>query len=317
MFEEIKANGIPRGKVFIVDGEQGAGKTSFVVSLFRLDYKYQNRKMLEIAQSFIDEQNAIYARENRTLPKDKRIKYLELPPHLYFSSINIALYGRLNPNYDPENESDRRRHTHWINVQRLGLPNSEYEVQYFPYGSVVFIAEADLQLHSHDWQQISKYLRVLLKYVRKNALTVIFDLQVNSELGKQLRELATDLITIENNLYTKPKFFGLIKAKTTFYGYHSKPQSINAARDVGDDKRSLDYTHKVRLRVRDNPWQAFDTIGERVYFLRGLEKVGYQTIGHPKRSCTPSDIEKYCEMNPLVPPKETDKKQSERDETAA
>lgn len=299
--KEIIANGIPRGKVFIHEGEQGAGKTASVVSLFRLDYKYHNKNRLAVASRFVEEQNRIYKIENRTLPKDKRNVILELPPHLYFSSINIALYGKLNPNYDPDNESDRKRHTHWINVQRLGLPNLVYEVQYFPYGSVVFIPEADLQLHCHNWQDISVYLRTLLKYVRKNGLTIFFDLQVGSELGKQLRELATDLIRIEGNLYTKPKFFGWIKAKTTFYGVHSKPQSINSARDLGDDRRVQSYSQKIRLCVRDNPWQAFDTIGERAYFLQGLEKVGYKTLGHPKQGFAPADIKKYCELNPLTP----------------
>lgn len=317
--KEIIENGIPRGKIFVVEGEQGAGKTAWMVSLLRLDYKYHNRERLKIAQKFIDEQNRIYQAENKTLPKDKQNVILELPPHLYFSSINIALYGKLNPNYDPKNKEDRKRHTHWINVQRLGLPNPEYVVQYFPYGSVVVIPEADLQLHCHDWQDISVYLRTLFKYVRKNALTIIFDLQVGSELGKQLRELATDLITVEGNLYTGPKFFGLIKAKTTFYGIHSKPQSIHSAREIGDEKRALSYSNKIRLRVRDNPWLAFDTIGERAYFLQGLEKVGYQTIGHPKQSLAPADIKQYCEMNPLSPKetKKTKEKPPEQDEKAA
>lgn len=292
--QDIIKYGIPRGRVFIVDGEQGAGKTSLIVSWLREDFRRHNTARLAEAQMHVNRINETYKRLNRNRKPEDRYDFLQLPPHLYFSNVDIALKGKFT------DTPDTRYRTHFINVQNLGLPNSKYEVQYLPWGSVVFIQEADLQLFSHNWQRIADHLRVLLKYVRKNALTVVFDLQTDSALGKQLRDLATDLIDMETSLFTPARFFGLIRPKTTWYFAWSYPQRQRAAEARGEEKALKNYVFRGSYRCRENVRLAYDSFSEELYFLKGIERVGYKVQPHPQKDYSPESIDKYCEMLPLT-----------------
>ena len=66
-----------------------------------------------------------------------RIK-LDVSDRLYFSNIKILLNKK------------KRLYTHYVDVQRLGLPNPDFCVQYLPRGSVVYIQEADVLLFCRD-----------------------------------------------------------------------------------------------------------------------------------------------------------------------
>ena len=137
-------------------------------AIFRTDYKYWRKwryaQGRELARQYY-ELNGIR---------------LDVSETLYFSSPSIVL------------DSRRGIKTWGIDLEKLGLPNDEYGVQYLPRGSVVFLHEVDVLAYCRDWQKLDRYLRLLAKYCRHNLITIIFDLQVGGDLDKALRNLVVD-----------------------------------------------------------------------------------------------------------------------------
>ena len=160
----LRKNPFPPG-LYSINGCQGAGKTSFAVALFRTDYKYWRKWRWEQGCNLA---RAFYERTGIEL---------NVSEVLYFSSPSVILDARHGIK------------THAIELDRLGLPNDEYDVQYLPRGSVVFIHEVDVLAYCRDWQKLDTYLRLLAKYCRHNLITIIFDLQVGGDLDKALRGL--------------------------------------------------------------------------------------------------------------------------------
>ena len=148
--KELKKSPLPPG-VYVVRGPQGVGKTSFCTALLCADYKKWAKYRTSQGKWLAD----IYYKSNKVR--------LDISDRLYFSNIKILLNKKKNLT------------THYVDVQRLGLPNGDFEVQYLPRGSVVYIQEADVLLFCRDFATLNTYLINLLKYVRHNLLTVIFD----------------------------------------------------------------------------------------------------------------------------------------------
>lgn len=161
--------------VYVVRGEQGIGKTSFCTAMINADYKKWRKWRTSQAEAVARE----YYQENK-------IK-LKISERLYFSNIKILL------------DKKRGLYTHYVDVQKLGLPNPQFEVQYLPKGSVVYIQEADILLFCRDYQSLSTYVVNLLKYVRHNLLTVILDCQTDSALDKAVRRLTVGIYHIERS----------------------------------------------------------------------------------------------------------------------
>ena len=129
----LKSAPLPSG-FYAICGEQGAGKTSLAAALFKEDYRRHRKVRKEMA---IDLARRFYA--------DSGIR-LEISDTLYFSNNKIIL--------------DKRKgvETWEVDLQRLGLPNDNFEVQYLPRGSVVFIQEADILAFCRDWESLNNYL---------------------------------------------------------------------------------------------------------------------------------------------------------------
>ena len=107
-------------------------------------------------------------------------------PELSISDISDTLYFSNNKII-----LDKRRgiETWEVDLPRLGLPNDDFEVQYLPRGSAVFIQEADILAFCRDWETLNNYLVNLIKFVRHNLITLFFDMQVGGALDKALRRL--------------------------------------------------------------------------------------------------------------------------------
>lgn len=267
---------------YVIAGQQGAGKTSLATALLSIDFKYHSEERLRIAQSRVNALNASGYK-------------LKLPKHLYFSNIELSL--------DKPMSSMRATRTHYLSVQRFGLPNDQFDVQYFPFGSVVYISEADVWLYTQQWQQLSKFVWNLIKYVRHNGMTVIFDVQVFDRLPIQLRKLCTDLIYVLSSNYEPARWWGLIKQRTTWHYNWSKPQQHSALEEmiklgakIKTKKMSFDgaFTYKGKI------YQQYDSYCGEMYFLNGIEKHGYAVQTHAPKSYTPGGVSAYCNSLPLV-----------------
>lgn len=277
----IKKTPLPSG-VYVVNGSQGVGKTSFVTALLALDYKYHRKKRVAEAMEVAER----YRQESRVK--------LKISDRLYFSNIAILLDKR------------KRLYTHYVDVQRLGLPNSDYSVQYLPFGSVVFIQEADLQIFCRDWDALNNYLIALFKYVRHFGLTLFLDCQADGALDKAIRRLTVGRYYITES-YTK-RFFIFWKPRTWHFLYIR-----NQLNDVMKELASVGVNLNVRvvergkLRYFGNVFERYDSFSGAAYFLHGIENVGYEYLSHPEGSWSVEGINKYCELHPIEKPDETKK----------
>lgn len=275
--KELKRAPLPSG-LFSICGVQGAGKTSLATALLRTDYKRWRKWRYEQGRDLA-----------RRYFNANGIR-LEISEILYFSNTKILL--------------DKRRgiYTHEIDIRRLGLPNPDYDVQYLPRGSVVFIQEADLLAYCRDWNSLSVYLRNLMKYVRHNLLTIIFDMQVGGDLDKALRNLTVGIFyVVESGI----KRFWLFWRQQKWKFLYIQSQLNNVVRDLS--RLGVDIKISVvewgKFRVLGNVFDCYNSFSGEVYYLNGIENVGYEYRKHPDGDLSIEGIKRYCEAHPLVKPK--------------
>lgn len=278
----LRKNPLPSG-VFVVRGEQGVGKTSFATALLSTDYK-RHRKW-----------RAERGRELATRAFQEGGLRLKISDRLYFSNIKILLDKR------------HKLYTHYIDTQRLGLPNDDYSVQYIPRGSVIFIQEADLQLFCRDYKELNSYLIALIKYVRHNLITIIFDCQTDSALDKAVRRLTVGIYHIECT-YNK-RFFFFWKPQTWRFLYiqNQLNEVLKDLAQIGVDAK-FSVVSRGKFRFFGKVFERYNSFSGIPYFLRGIEKVGYEYLPHPPERLSVDGIYDYCIMHPLIKPDQTKKR---------
>lgn len=281
----LKKKPLPFG-FYNINGEQGAGKTSEAVALLRTDYrrwrKYRYGIACELADKYY-EANGIQ---------------LEVDPCLYFSSTEIILDSKLGIK------------THEIDIERLGLPNSDYEVQYLPRGSVVFIMEADILAYCHNWQQLSDHLRNFVKYVRQNDITLIFDMQVGGALAKSLRDLVMGTFYIFKSGVKRFLLFWKFQKWQFLYVHNQRLEVVKEFAKYGIDILKLIKVPVFewgKFWVWGHVFDYYNSFAARPYFLHGIDKVGYVYRAHHEGDLSVEGIKAFCMAHPLV---NSDKKSS-------
>lgn len=276
--KQLKKEPLPSG-FFSICGVQGAGKTSLATALLRTDYRYWRKwrysQGQELARSYYAEND---------------IK-LNVSENLYFSNTPILL--------------DRRKgiYTHEIDVQRLGLPNDEYDVQYLPRGSVIFIQEADILTWCRDWNTLSEYLRNLIKYVRHNLLTIIFDMQYGGDLDKALRNLVVGTYYVTESGIRR---FLLFWKRQEWRFLYVRSQLNNAVKELSQlgVKIKISVVEWGKFRIFGNVFDCYDSFSGQRYFLYGIDKNGYEYREHVKGGLTVEDINEFVQQHPLTRPEE-------------
>ena len=282
---------LPSG-VFVVRGQQGVGKTSFCAALLKADFRRWTKWRSQQAKELADK----YAAKNKVK--------LEISRRLYFTNIKILL------------DKKRKLYTHYVDVQRLGLPNPDFEVQYLPRGSVVYIQEADVLLFCRDYQSLNVYLINLLKYVRHNLLTVIFDCQVDSALDAAVRRLTVGIYHIEESKDARFFFFWKIRKWKFIYIHNQLNEVVKELASVGV-KIKVSVVKRGRFFCFGNIFDHYNSFSGVPYFLHGIEKVGYKYLPHPVESLSINDINKFVEVHPLTRPDDMKRKKKadkEKDE---
>lgn len=273
--------------VYVVRGEQGIGKTSFCTAMINADYKKWRKWRTTQAEAV--------AREYYQANKIK----LKISDRLYFSNIKILL------------DKKRGLYTHYVDVQKLGLPNPQFEVQYLPKGSVVYIQEADILLFCRDYQSLSTYVVNLLKYVRHNLLTVILDCQTDSALDKAVRRLTVGIYHIENSYDGRFFLFWKVRRWKFIYIRNQLNEVVKDLATVGV-KIKVTIVERGRFRTFGNVFERYNSFSGASYFLNGIEKYGYKYQEYPEDSFRIEAIEAFIEAHPLERPEEVKKKKAKR-----
>lgn len=280
--KDLKKEPFPSG-VFVFAGEQGAGKTSLGAALFCEDYKKWRKerrtKAEELAQRF-------YA--------DSGVK-LDISDRVYFSNVEFVLNKR------------HKLSTHYVDVQRLGLPNPDYQVQYLPRGSMVYIQEGDILLFCQDNKTLSKYLIDLCKYVRHMGLTVIIDCQVFGRIDKSIRSLSMGIYYITESYDSRFFFFWKRRKWKFFYIRNQLNEVVKELATVGVHIK-VSVVEKGKFKFRGNIFERYDSFSAEAYFLDGIEKVGYEYLEYPKKSLSLEAIKEYIEAHPLERPEIMERK---------
>ena len=276
VIKEIRQEAFPSG-VYVVRGPQGVGKTSFCAALLCADYKRWTKWRTSQGKTLA---TAYYL--------DNRIK-LDISDRLYFSNIKILLNKR------------KRLYTHYVDVQRLGLPNPDFKVQYLPRGSVVYIQEADVLMFCRDYQELNAYLINLLKYVRHNLLTIIFDCQVDSALDKAVRRLTVGIYHIESSYDGRFLLFWKVRRWKFIYIHNQLNDVVKELATVGV-KIKISVVERGKFRCFGNIFERYNSFSGVPYFLHGIEKIGYEYLEYPPEGFRIKNIESFVSAHPLIRP---------------
>lgn len=256
-----------------VIGPQGVGKTSCGATVFVLDYKYHRKTRTKLANDYLKEINK------------KRVKPVPLiHTHLYFSNQDIIL------------DKKRDIHTHLVTLKDLSIPDKQ-KLNYFPKGSIFFVAEADSEADSRDWRNLAKGLIEFAKRYRHMNYTVIVDMQLSDNLDKKLRGLLTNIWFMYHS-GTKRKWLFWKKQKWWFYDLQNQLNDfVKTLANVGVNIK-LDVLTKRTLEYKPEIFDRYNSFSSDVYFLDGL--VEYVFKEHPKMDYSEKSIKEYVEQNPLA-----------------
>lgn len=284
----LKHTPLPAG-FYAICGEQGAGKTSLASALFCVDYKRHRKERKAMALNLA---NRYYAANGVKLRIDDT---------LYFSNNKIIL--------------DKRRgvETWEIDLQRLGLPNGDYQVQYLPRGSCVFIQEADVLAFCRDWESLSNYLINLIKFVRHNLITLIFDMQVGGALDKALRRLLMGMYYVVESGVTRFLIFWRRQTWKFLYVRNQLNAVVKELSALGE-KIKVKVAEWGKFRIWGDIFDRYDSFSGEPYFLDGIEKVGYEYRSHVDGDLSIAGIKAYCAAHPLERPDDVKKSKKQQTE---
>lgn len=277
----LKSAPLPPG-FYAICGEQGAGKTSLATALLNIDYRRWHKQRKEMA---IDLAKRFFLSSG--------VK-LNISDILYFSNNKIIL------------DKHRGIETWEVDLQRLGLPNDDFEVQYLPRGSVVFIQEADILAFCRDWESLNNYLINLIKFVRHNLITLIFDMQVGGALDKALRRLLVGMYYVVSSGISR----FLIFWKRQKWKFLYIRNQLNA---IVKELSSLGVNIKIKVaewghfRVWGDVFDRYNSFSGEPYYLYRIEEVGYEYRRHVDGDLSIEGIKAYCKAHPLERPDEVKK----------
>ena len=300
IYKRLVREPLPVGLIALL-GRQGAGKTSLATALMSNDFKYYGQQRYDECASYVNMLNRNGF--NLHLPKNKV---------LYFCPEDTYL------------DYKKGIKTWWCDAEKLALPNLDYEVQYFPRGSVIFLPEFDNLVNCRDWDSLSPYLVALAKYARHWKLTIIIDFQVWMQLDVALRRLMMYVIFIydsywrighrnyEEKHYIKKTFR---KTKRVWETVFIDNQLNNFAKDLSScvvDNKLVKQLFKQSVENKKfaffgNIFTHYKSTSAEPMFLYKIKD--YKYIPHISSNIyTPDGVDTYVETHPVVRSKETKKK---------
>lgn len=277
-------------KFIVITGKQRVGKTSLGCAMLVNNYRYYNDEIVLEAQEKAQKLETKYGYN------------LPIANHVFFSSSEFIL------------SFEHKAKTWFIDIPRFALPNEQFKVQYFPYSSVIHIAEADVLLNCRDYKGLNMYLLWLLKYFGHMNLTIIFDCQSYTRLDKAVIELITDLIFVYKRETEDISFMRKNKQvdtkKYTWYYLRIDFQTLRMQQEFkGFVKNELDLDPVIKESYTfiGDIHRFYKSNSATPYFYYNLKNKTYEYIPHIRSLLDPVSVKKYCELHPLVRPEDIKK----------
>lgn len=257
----------------LVEGEQGVGKTAELVAFCRAMFKKLNKELMKETTEYTNMLNKKYGYN------------LKLSKHCFFSNFDITL------------DSLRNIHTHYIDMARLGLPNMDFNVQYFPRGSVIVIQEASLLAYCRDFKTMNKYLISLIRYFRHWKLTVIFDCQTIEDMDKALRKLVVWDYYIDYRVRHRFLFF---RPKYIWHFYRIRNQLANRLASLTrlGIPLNIPIVQECIFKYRGEIHDYYDSFEAAPYYLKDIKQ--YEFLKHPSKNLDRKSVDAYVSAHPLV-----------------
>ena len=269
-------------KFIVVCGKQRVGKSSLCNAKILNNYRFYNQEIVEEAKAVADKLNTKYGYN------------LEIAPHLVFTSSPVVLSFK------------HKLKSHLIDIPMFGLPNNQFKVQYFPYGSIVYIMEADILLNCRDYKDLNMYLYNLLKYFGHMNMTVIFDCQSINRLDKSIQEIITDILFVyERNVEDISFLKNNVRIDTKKYTWkylHIDNQNLRMQKEFSQYKSELDLdlspVKKEEYVFIGDIHKFYKSRSATPYFYYNICEYTY--IPHIKFLLDRLSVKQYCELHPLV-----------------
>lgn len=267
-------------KFYVVCGKQRVGKSSLCNAMLVNNYRFYNKEIISDATAIADRLNVKYNYN------------LKIAEHLIFTSSSLVLSFK-----------DRLK-THLIDVPRFALPNNQFKVQYFPFGSIIYIMEADILLNCRDYKDLNMYLYNLLKYFGHMNLTIIFDCQSIGRLDKSIQEIITDILFVydrecEDISFVKNKV-RIDTKKYTWKYLHIDNQNLRMQKEFSQFKMDLDIepVKKEEYTFIGDIHKFYKSRSATPYFYNDIEE--YEYLPHIKFLLDRQSVKEFCELHPLV-----------------
>ncbi len=274
-------------KFIVISGKQRVGKTSLGNAIIKNNFRFYNKDIVSDAREIADRLNVKYNYK------------LNIAEHLIFTSSPLVLSKK------------RNLVSHLIDVPRFGLPNKQFKVQYFPYGSFVFIMEADILMNCRDYKDLNMFLLNLLKYFGHMNLTIIFDCQSIGRLDKAIQEIITDIFFVYDRDVEDISFIKNDKEihtkKYTWHYLHIDNQNLRMQKEFSG--------FNFDLKIKPVKEETYTFIGDihkfyksrsaTPYFYQDIEK--YEYLEHVKAYLDKDSVDQFCELHPLVRPEDIKK----------
>ena len=264
--------------IILIVGETGSGKTSLGVA-FGIKDMDNGDEQIELAQqsqlTFPD-----YA--NVELPKD----------HLVYGDIFIS--GSEN--------SNQPNTIHFTTGYRFGLPNDDFETDYFPYGSTIIFDEARKYFPARksmkDFEHGGIHEKTFQAFElnRQHGLKIILITQLINHIDINIRSLAN--IVIEPYEITQEKSDGTLIHIITKWKCRQYGSVGDFERYKSGDKNVV--VEDVEFAFNDDIFEYYDTEYFNFMFMKGLKK--YSNITLPPCDGTKKSVNKLYELYGNIKP---------------
>ena len=270
------------GKIFIIGEDEGVGKTLLSCAI-QVNKMIRGRKDRLKSFKQVDEYNSY----GYNFSKNYK--------HLCFSNYDCNCRGTIRPSLK----------THLLNPFKVGLWCEDYDTDFFPPGSCLFITEAQRPFNAYMWPFVRPEIRAYWETGRQANIDAVFDTNKPKQVVNDIRSLCNRFIFLYKECEEIVKRG--VCVGNILYVYEFKHWA-----DVEKylDSGTLQNHEQYELRLDRCYYKNYDSYQCRFLHLKGREKQDFKVEFFPEMQNV-KDIEKFSDNFGLYPPPGYYKKNSD------